>query len=432
MRRLASYALVAAAALVAAGCGASRARVVVGGPPAHALLGAEVDPGNRVGPGPFVPSGGWIGGGGGGLLGDGGSGPRGSRLGCRPGRRYSYAFGVENRTKAPIRLTAVSSPNPAPRIVDRVATQLRLSPPQRPRSHTLNWGGDGIDLVYRRWSAKRAKAVTIPRHRTATVQINFLMHDCAALAHGRTVVVPGSLVLRYRTSGHSGHQLLTLPGNRIVVVAGPRKRSCTPVAGSGSLVAADVTCAFARHAAPLCRAMHNGGWLGCTVAGRFWECGRFAGPGYPLRETCYLPHRKSHWFSVVWAGHGLGIWGAIQNRRANLGWKRTDAWPTTRGTCEARPGLGLFFESSALRLRGKGSDARVRFAVPGLHGRGRSSARTVVEVTAGRGGSYLGTDGRLTITRATRRFISGTVYASLRHGAKRASLNGTWSCRVAH
>jgi hypothetical protein len=269
----------------------------------------------------------------------------------------------------------------------------------------------------------------------ATIQLNFLMHDCAALARGRTVVVPGSIVLRYHASGHDAGQKLTLPGNRIVVVAGPRKRTCAPVAGSGSLVAADVTCGFARRAAPLCRAMKNEGWLGCTVDGRFWVCGRFAGPGFPLLETCYLPHQKSHWFKVVWVGHGLGLWGAVQNRRANLGWNRIDAWPTTRGTCRVGgDSRTLVFESSALRLRGPTgiSDARVRFHLRTFRGAGRHSANGAVEVAVQPHASYLATTGRLTILRSGHDSISGSVFASLREraGTKRASLNGTWTCRT--
>ncbi|HJU36645.1 MAG TPA: hypothetical protein VJ716_04405 [Gaiellaceae bacterium] len=452
MRRVAWYGLVAAIAFAGAGCAAARVRVVSSRRTHHLpLLGAIVDPANRVGRGPFVLGGGWTGGGGSGLWGDGGSGPTGTSLGCLDDRHYSYAFGVENTSRAPVRLTAAIGPNPEPRVVDRVATQLRLSPRERRPSTIDNFGRPaGMDLVFHRWSAAPTRPVTIPPHRIATIQVNFLMHHCGALAHGRTIVVPGSLVLRYRRSGNSGRQMLKLPENRFVVVAAPQKRACAPVAGSGSLVTGDLGCAFARHAAPLCRPMHNEGWLGCTVAGRFWDCGRFAGPGYPLLETCYLPQEKSHWFSVVWIGRGLGIWGAIANRRWNLGWNRIDARPTTRGVCEDRPaGLGLVFESSALRiLRGKAiarvaANARVRFVLRNYRGAGRYSAAgsaphggTAVEVLVQRHGvtsaSYVATAGRLTVAHAANGVILGTVFASLRRadGTKRASLNGTWSCRI--
>jgi hypothetical protein len=47
-------------------------------------------------------------------------------------------------------------------------------------------------------------------------------------------------------------------------------------------------------------------------------------------------------------------------------------------------------------------------------------------------GSYVATAGRLTVEHATGDRVSGTVFASLRQagGTKRASLNGTWSCRI--
>lgn len=447
MGRLASCALLAAIALAGASCASSRVRAVSARPAGH-LLGVLRDPGNdnHIGPGPFALGGGWVGGGGSGLWGDGATGPHGTSLGCLDERHYSYAFGVKNTTRRRVRLTAAIGPNPAPRIVDRVATQLRLSPPQRPASTAItNFGGPAsMDLVYRRWSAAPTRPVTIPDHRIATVQVDFLMHHCAALAHGRRITVSGALVLRYRTAGRAGRQKLSLPGNRIAVTAGPQKHVCVPVAGSGSLVSSDVGCAFARRAAPACRAMHNEGWLGCTVAGRFWDCGRFAGPGSPLLETCYLPQEKSHWFSVVWIGRGLGIWGAIQNRRANLGWNRIDAWHTTRGICTDRPaGAPLVFESSALRiLRGReisreAANARVKFVVRNFRGSGRFSAdgsmvQVAIERWGATSGSYVATAGRLTIAHARGDVVSGTVFASLRqaHGTKRASLNGTWSCRI--
>jgi hypothetical protein len=439
MGRFASYALLAAIAFAVAGCGGSR---VASGPsrPAAQLV-RDTRPATRVGPGPFVLGGGWAGGSESGLWGDGANGPRGTSLGCFEGRRYSYAFGVKNTLKVPVRLTAAIGPNPAPGIVDRVATQLRLSPPQRPSSDVSNGFGPTGDLVYRRWSAAPTRPVTVPPHRIATIQVNFLLRHCDALRSGRTVVVSGDLVLRFRAPGHTGRQKLGLPEDRFAVTTGPIKRVCAPVQGSGSLVTADVSCAFARRAAPLCRPMKNEGWLGCTVAGDFWDCGRFAGPGYPLLETCYLPQQKAHWFSVVWIGHGLGIWGAIQNRRANIGWNRIDAWHTTEGVCGDRPaGMGLVFESSALRIL-HGTDARVKFVVRNFRGRGQFSANgsighggTTVEVAVGRPGTreYVATAGRLTVASAKKGSIAGTVYASLRQagGTKRASLNGTWSCRI--
>lgn len=300
MRRFASYALAAGVMAAGAGCGSS-ATTVASRPATHSMApivpAANDETGeDRVGRGPFTPSGGWAGGSGSGLWGDGATGPRGSTLGCLDDRHYSYAFGVENRSKARITLTSARLPNPAPRIVARVAIQLRLSPPQPPTQ------GDQLhlELVYRHWSAAATTPVTIPPGRIATVQANYLMRRCDELRPDRRVSVPSSLVLAYRRAGKTGRQEMTLPGNSFVVIPGPVKRTCDPVAGSARLVAADIGCDLARRLAPACTQMKNGGWLGCTVAGTFWECGRFAGPGYPLRETCYLPHRKSHWFTVVW------------------------------------------------------------------------------------------------------------------------------------
>ncbi len=438
MRRLASCLLVGGLALVGAGCGASKKTAVYSvGPPVHGSRAAATVPkGIRVGPGPFVLNGGGTSGGQSGLWGDGGDGPDGTSIGCLNGRRYTDALGIQNSTKVPLRLISAGGHNPDPRIVERFAIQLRLSPPYHPSELASS------DVVYRRWSASPTPPVTIPPGRIATVQRDFLLRNCRGLA--RPVTIPGSFVLHFSRSGHAGRQRMAIPGNRLLVVPGPTKRTCTPVAGSASLLASDVSCAFASRAAPQCRAMHNRGWLGCTIDGRFWDCGRFAGPGFPLFETCYLPQEKSHWFSVVWVAPGLGLWGAIQNTRGNLGWKQIDAWHTTKGTCEERPaGHGLVFESGALRiLKGRYStrvpaEARVKFLLPNFRGPGRFSADgSTVQVVVERRGSpyrsYLATAGRLTVVRAGKDSISGTVYASLRQksGTKQSQLNGSWSCRV--
>jgi hypothetical protein len=408
------------------------------GLPVHGSRTAETVPkGVRVGPGPFILNGGSMTGGQSGLSGDGGDGPQGTSIGCLNGRRYTDALGIQNSTKLPLRLIAASGQNPDRQIVERFAIQLRLSPPYHPTELAPG------DLVYRRWSASPAAPVTIPPGRIATVQRDFLLRNCNQL--GRLpVTIPSSFVLRYSRSGHIHRQKLRLPSNNLMVVRGPTRHTCTPISASASLVTSDVSCAFASRAAPLCRAMHNGGWLGCTVDGRYWECGRFAGPGFPLFESCYLPHEKSHWFSVVWIAPGLGLWGAIQNRRANIGWPRLGAWHTTKGICSDRPaGTPLVFESSALPIlsgrysRRVPADARVKFVVRNYGGPGRFSAngstvQVVVERRGTRYRSYVATAGRLTVLHASKDSISGTVYANLRRksGTEQSELNGTWSCRV--
>jgi hypothetical protein len=258
-------------------------------------------PVQHIGSGPFVLNGGFIGGGESGLSGDAGDGPKGTSLGCINHRHYSQAFGIQNRSHAPVTLIGASGAKPSPRIIDLVAIQLRLSPPQRRPSAIANYGGSvGMDLVYKHWSAAPTRAVTLPPGRIATVQSNYLMHDCATLASGRKVVVPGSLVLHYRASGRAHQKMIPLPSQRFVLVAGPTKQRCTPVSGSASFVAADTGCEAARHAAVACHPMSHNSWGDCTVASVLWDCGRTAGPGSPYLETCWQPTKKSHWFRVRW------------------------------------------------------------------------------------------------------------------------------------
>lgn len=259
-------------------------------------------PVQHIGSGPFVLNGGFAGGGESGLFGDGSSGPKGTSLGCVNNRHYSEAFGIQNRSHAPVTLVGAKGANPSPQIIDLVAIQLRLSPPLKPPPTVPNLGAGytGMDLVYKHWSAAPTRAVTLPPGRIATVQSNYLMHNCASLASGRKIVVPGSLVIHYRASGRLHQKMIPLPNQRFALVAGPTKRRCTPVAGSVSIVTADTGCSAARQAAPACHPMSHTSWGVCTVASVLWDCGSTAGPGSPYLETCYQPHRKSHWFRVRW------------------------------------------------------------------------------------------------------------------------------------
>jgi hypothetical protein len=257
-------------------------------------------PVQHIGSGPFVLNGGFNGGGESGLFGDGADGPKGTSLGCINHRHYSQAFGIQNRSHTPVTLVSAHGANPSRQIVDLVAVQFRLSPPLKRPSTIPNFGGGGMDLVYRHWSAARTKSLTLPPGRIATVQSNYLMRHCADLASGRKIVVPGSLLLHYRASGRTGKKTIPLPSLRFVLHAGPTKRQCTPTSGSTSFVAADTQCTAARQAAVACHPMSHTSWGVCTVAGVLWDCGSTAGPGSPYLETCYLPHKKSHWFRVRW------------------------------------------------------------------------------------------------------------------------------------
>jgi hypothetical protein len=277
---------------------------------------AARSPVQHIGSGPFVLNGGFAGGGESGLYGDGGDGPKGTSLGCIKHRHYSQAFGIQNRSHAPVTLVGADGANPSPRIIDLVAIQLRLSPPLKRPSTIPNYGPDmgGMDLVYKHWSAAPTRAVTLPPGRIATVQSNYLMHDCAALASGRKIVVPGSLVLHYRVSGRIHQKMIPLPSQRFVVLAGPTKRRCTQVAGSVSVVTADTGCSAGRQAAVACHPMSHNSWGDCTVAGVLWDCGSTAGPGSPYLETCWQPTKKAHWFRVRWNPPTLssGTVGGVQ------------------------------------------------------------------------------------------------------------------------
>lgn len=298
--------LVAVAVVALAGAAAGTALALRGpNTPRYDLVGPSRParpPAQHIGSGPFVLNGGFVGGGESGLFGDSGDGPKGTSLGCIGRRHYAHAFGIQNRSHAPVTLVGAKGANPSPQLVDLVAIQLRLSPPQRRPSTVPNLGSgySGMDLVYKHWSAAPTRPLTLPPGRIATVQSNYLMHDCAALASGRKVVVPGSLVLRYRAAGRIHEKTVPLPSQRFVVVAGPTKRRCTPVAGSASFVTADTGCSAARRAAPACHPMSHNSWGVCTVASVVWDCGSTAGPGAPYLETCYQPHRKSHWFRIRW------------------------------------------------------------------------------------------------------------------------------------
>ncbi|HEU5477316.1 MAG TPA: hypothetical protein VFU64_05740 [Gaiellaceae bacterium] len=309
-RRLLVAGLVVALAGGAAGAGLALRGTGPG--PRNDLQGpvAPRPPVQHIGAGPFVLSGGFAGGAGSGLWGDGGSGPNGSTLGCIDRRHYSQAFGIRNRSHAPVTLTQARGANPAPTIVDLVAVQFRLSPPQQQTQGTIGWGG-GLDLNYRRWSAAPTKPLTVPPGRIATVQSNYVFSNCRTIAPGRTVVVPGSLVLGYRASGHLHEKEIPLAGQRLVLVRGPTRHACDAVPGSVTLVAADTGCDAAREAALACHPMSHDSWGDCTVAGVNWDCGSTAGAGSPYLETCWLPTQKSHWFRVRWnppllSSHAIG------------------------------------------------------------------------------------------------------------------------------
>jgi hypothetical protein len=121
------------------------------------------------------------------------------------------------------------------------------------------------------------------------------MRHCRELASGKKVVVPDSLVLTYRSSGHTAKQTVSQHNAGFSVALGPTIRPCAPVFGSLELVAADISCAVAQQAALACRHMTHGTWGDCSALGR-WGCGLAA----VSVERCSLSERRARWFRVRW------------------------------------------------------------------------------------------------------------------------------------
>jgi hypothetical protein len=276
MRRFAACALVAGLALTGVAWGASK-QTATGTANVHA------------GPGPFVPDGAFQGGATSGHLGDGGTARTGTLLGCFSGRHYSFAITVRNRSRRTVTLTGASGPDPLPRLIERVAMQVRRAPPP-PIGEAL------ARPLIKKWSAAPAKPVKIrPGHR-AVVQSNFLMRHCDSLAAKKKVTVPGSFVLSYRLSGRAGQQHLVQRQAGFSVVPGPIIRSCSPVPGSTSLVSGNIGCTLARKAAVACHHMSHGTWGNCLAAGRRWGCHLHSS----RVQECTFIYRTSRWYRVRW------------------------------------------------------------------------------------------------------------------------------------
>lgn len=233
---------------------------------------------------PFVANGGIASGPGSGLWGDTTSGPDGEHLGCFVGRHYAFAVTLRNRSHKAVTLTGVRGPEPAPKIIHRVAVQFRLAP--------LPPKGDLVVSNLRRWSAASAVPVTIPPGRSAAVQSNFLMRHCVELARYRTLVVDGSLVLSYRTSGHADRQEVAQRSARIILTRGPTIRGCPRVPRSADLVAGDIACKVARRAALGCYRLSHRTWGTCSASGHVWDCTSTALAGRPSVESCWLASKS--------------------------------------------------------------------------------------------------------------------------------------------
>jgi hypothetical protein len=279
MKCVALCALASVLALSVAGCGDAANRIQLVQLPHNALSHMTVLNGGLVNSrGPFVPNGGFVSLGAHQIfMGDG------QITSCVPGRLYAQAVDLRNRSKNAVTLIgATGEPELPLRVIAHIATQVRLEP--RPRSMT------GEVTLMRRWSAARARPVTIPAGRSAIVQSNFRMAHCEDLSGGRTVVLPGEVFLRYLAGGATDRQTAVVPESRIVLMQGAAEHSCGPriAGGSSNVVAANVSCRIARKAAVACRRLWDGGT--CESDGKWWDC--VAG------ESCWVPRQKSHWFEV--------------------------------------------------------------------------------------------------------------------------------------
>ena len=225
-----------------------------------------------------------------GLWGDRGSGPAGDELGCIPGRRYSVAVTVRNRSSSTVTITGVDGADPAPAIIRRVATQVRLAPPPA--------GGDAIPVNLRSWSAAPLVPLVLPAGKAAIVQSNFLMDHCATLGHTETVTVNNTMAITYRADGRAGRQTLAQRGSQIVLTRGPVSQPCAVPTGATWLIASDVTCAVAVPTAARCRRLAHGTWGDCTAASHHWSCTYESAAR--VVERCWLATKRQS-VSVRWS-----------------------------------------------------------------------------------------------------------------------------------
>jgi hypothetical protein len=199
------------------------------------------------------------------------------------------AVSLRNHSASTVTITAVRGPEPAPRIIRRVAVQVRLAPP--PSSEGL------FIFSLRRWSDSPLVPVAIPPGKAAVVQSNFLMGRCAALRPHQALTVNRAIVVSYRVGDQMGRQEVAAPAARIILTRGPTLQACARPQGATRLIASDITCTLAERTAASCHRLPNGtgGW--CTTASRKWDC-TFTSASRAF-ERCWLPSKRQ-WISVRW------------------------------------------------------------------------------------------------------------------------------------
>jgi hypothetical protein len=134
-------------------------------------------------------------------------------VGCIPGRKLSVLVTVHNRSKQTITLLGGEGPQPFPRVIKRVAVQVRLAPPPP--------NGDLAVSGLRSWNARPSPSALIPPDRDAWVQSNFLMSDCDDLRLVTPVTVNRTLKIVYIANGARGAQTIAVPAAQIILTRGP-------------------------------------------------------------------------------------------------------------------------------------------------------------------------------------------------------------------
>jgi hypothetical protein len=147
------------------------------------------------------------------LWGDGSSGPGGLHIGCIRGRRFAVLITVHNRTRRTITLLGAGGTRPFPRVIERVAVQVRLAPPP-PK-------GDIAVIGLRSWIGRNSSPVAIPPERDGWVQSNFLMRNSALLRGREPVMVNRSTTLKYSAGGSNGTEVVSVAAARIILTRGP-------------------------------------------------------------------------------------------------------------------------------------------------------------------------------------------------------------------
>jgi hypothetical protein len=166
--------------------------------------------------GPFVSIGGVAAGPGSGLWGDGDFGPDKVELGCIPRRRYPLAIVEKNRSGAAVRIVAAEMRLAAPGALRPLAIQVRLMPPLPPPPNRRTLGPPPI-VGLRGWSSAPMKPLLVPAGRAVSIQVDFVMGDCAHVRKHQRIAGSDTIRLTYVSSGVTGHQ--TMRTHAVVVLS---------------------------------------------------------------------------------------------------------------------------------------------------------------------------------------------------------------------